>query len=88
MGWKFSEISIIAVQPSTKNINNYGKYFYKPPLDLDKTKNPKPTQIPDFMNIKSNNAFKTFITSLKEMLKLRPELIETSSSIQERLLEF
>ena len=27
----FSEISIIAAQPSTKNINNYGKYFYKPP---------------------------------------------------------
>ena len=80
----FSEISIIAAQPSTKNINNYGKYFYKPPLDLDKTKNPKPTQIPDFMNIKSNNAFKTFITSLKEMLKLRPELIEASSSIQEK----
>ncbi len=80
----FSEISIIAAQPSTKNINNYGKYFYKPPLDLDKTKNPKPTQIPDFMNIKSNDAFKTFITSLKEMLKLRPELIEASSSIQEK----
>ena len=80
----FSEISIIAAQPSTKNINNYGKYFYKPPLNLDKTKNPKPTQIPDFMNIKSNDAFKTFIISLKEMLKLRPELIEASSSIQEK----
>ena len=38
----FSEISIIGAQPSTKNINNYGKYFYKPPLNLDKTKNPKP----------------------------------------------
>ena len=36
------------------------------------------------MNIKSNDAFKTFITSLKEMLKLRPELIESSSSIQEK----
>ena len=70
--------------PLLKNINNYGKYFYKPPLDLDKTKNPKPTTIPDFMNIKSNDAFKTFITSLKEMLKLRPELIEASSSIQEK----
>ena len=80
----FSEISIVAVQPTSKNINNYGKYFYKPPLDLDKTENPKPTTIPDFMNIKSNDAFKTFITSLKAMLKLRPELIEASSSIQEK----
>ena len=40
------------------------------------------------MNIKSNDAFKTFITSLKEMLKLRPELIEASSSIQEKAAEF
>ena len=31
----FSEISIIAVQPSSKNINNYGKYFYKPDKNKD-----------------------------------------------------
>ena len=80
----FSEISIVAVQPSSKNAETYGRYFYKPPLELDKTENPKATEIPDFMNIKSNKAFKSFITSLREMLKLRPELIEASSSIQEK----
>ena len=80
----FSEISIIAVQPSSKNAETYGRYFYKPPLELDKTENPKATEIPDFMNIKSNKAFKAFITSLRAMLKLRPELIEASSSIQEK----
>ena len=80
----FSEVSIIAVQPSSKNADEYGRYFYKPSLELDKTKNPKATEIPDFMNIKSNKAFKAFIVSLREMLKLRPELIESSSSIQEK----
>jgi len=80
----FSEISILAAQPSSKNADIYGRYIYKPSLELDKTKNPQATKIPDFMNIKSNKAFKAFIVSLKEMLKLRPELIEASSSIQEK----
>ena len=80
----FSEVSIMAVQPSSKNADQYGRYFYKPSLELDKTENPKATEIPDFMNIKSNKAFKAFIVSLREMLKLRPELIESSSSIQEK----
>ena len=38
-------------------------------LDLDKTKNPKPTTIPDFMNIKSNDAFKTFHNFAKRNVK-------------------
>ena len=54
----FSEVEIMAVQPSSKNAEEYGRYFYKPALELDKTKNPKATEIPDFMNIKSNKAFK------------------------------
>ena len=61
----FSEVSIMAVQPSSKNADEYGRYFYKPSLELDKTKNPKATEIPDFMNIKSNKAFKSFIVSRK-----------------------
>ena len=34
----FSEVSIMAVQPSSKNADQYGRYFYKPSLELDKTK--------------------------------------------------
>ena len=80
----FSEIAILAVQPSSENAEEYGRYLYKPSLEMDKTKNPKAQEIPDFLNIKSHESFKKFIKSLREMLKLRPELIEASSSIQEK----
>ena len=80
----FSEIAILAVQPTSKNAEAYGRYLYKPPLEMDKTKNPKAEEISDFLNIKSHEAFKNFIKSLRQMLKLRPELIEASSSIQEK----
>ena len=80
----FSEIAIIAAQPASKNAEEYGRYLYKPSLEMDKTKNPKAQEISDFLNIKSHEAFKNFIKSLREMLKLRPELIEASSSIQEK----
>ena len=80
----FSEIAIVAVQPSSKNAEEYGSYFYKPSLELDKTQNPEAKEISDFLNIKSHKAFKDFILSLRKMLKLRPELIEASSTIQEK----
>ena len=80
----FSEIAIVAVQPSSKNAEEYGSYLYKPSLELDKTKNPEAKEILDFLNIKSHKAFKDFIISLRQMLKLRPELIEASSNIQEK----
>ena len=80
----FSEIAIVAVQPASKNADEYGRYLYKPSLEMDKTKNPKAQEIPDFLDIKSHVAFKKFVKSLRKMLKLRPELIEASSSIQEK----
>jgi cell fate (sporulation/competence/biofilm development) regulator YmcA (YheA/YmcA/DUF963 family) len=80
----FSEIAIVAVQPSSKNAEEYGRYLYKPSLELDKTQNPEAKEISDFLNIKSHKAFKDFILSLRKMLKLRPELIEASSTIQEK----
>ncbi len=80
----FSEIAIVAVQPSSKNAEEYGRYLYKPSLELDKTQNPEAKEISNFLNIKSHKAFKDFILSLRQMLKLRPELIEASSNIQEK----
>ena len=80
----FSEIAIVAIQPSSKNAEEYGRYLYKPSLELDKTQNPEAKEISDFLNIKSHKAFKDFILSLRKMLKLRPELIEASSTIQEK----
>ena len=35
----FSEVSIMAVQPSSKNAEQYGRYFYKPSLELDRSSN-------------------------------------------------
>ena len=41
----FSEIAIVAVQPSSKNAEEYGRYLYKPSLELDKTQNPEAKEI-------------------------------------------
>ena len=79
------EFSIAGYQPYNETLTAEEKFFYLPSADADTTVTPKeaPIEIPDFRG-EQTPSVNQILYDVKNIIALRPELIEAITSIEEK----